>query len=301
MEQINGKAVYEYQGQSLGTNNLLSYEYIWDVASGQDGVIWNDLLFRFNGRGNCSVYSMSEHNKVGSFTLDKTSVIVPHSNAVCFGTEKFDEADEYPLLYTNIYNNYSGEENRLEGVCCVYRLTKNDSGFETSLVQVIKIGFADDTGLWISPDVKDVRPYGNFVVDTDKNELIAFTMLDGIKATRYFTFRLPKLSDGEYCETYCCNAVALKADDIRTQFDCEYSRYLQGACYYKGKIYSVEGFSDSNNAPKMQVIDLAAMKQYASIDLWDIGLKIEPEFVDFHDDILYYLDASGKVRTFTFY
>ena len=62
----------------------------------------------------------------------------------------------------------------------------------------------------------------------------------------------------------------------------------------------MEGFSSAENAPRMQIIDPAAGEQYAAIALWDIGLKIEPEFVDFYEGILHYVDASGKVYTFRF-
>ncbi|MBQ2726477.1 MAG: hypothetical protein IJF78_12305 [Clostridia bacterium] len=83
-------------------------------------------------------------------------------------------------------------------------------------------------------------------------------------------------------------------EDIKSRFDSDYSNYIQGACFHEGRIYSVEGFSDRTNASGMQVIDPAAKTQYAAIDLWNIGLKIEPEFVDFHEGTLYYVDASGS-------
>lgn len=298
----DGIQQYVYTGKTLGTNNLMSYTHEWTAVSGQDGAIWDNYLFRFDSAGGCTVYSISGQKKISTFKLDKNDILSPHSNAVCFGAEYYADGDEFPLLYSNIYNNYSKSEDRLEGVCCVYRLTRDGETFTTQLVQVIEIGFTDELDLWKSLENNgDVRSYGNFTVDRDNGKLYAFVMRDKEKVTRYFEFDLPKLADGAMNETYGVNVVTLTKEDIKSQFDSEYSNYVQGACFHDGKIYSVEGFSSADNAPRMQIIDPDAKEQYAAIDLWNIGLKIEPEFVDFHDGTLYYVDASGKVYTFLFY
>ena len=83
---------------------------IADISRGQDGAIYNGLLFRFDGKGNCRVHNLDDLRSkengsamvYASFTLDRADEITPHSNAVCFGKERFDENDEFPLLYTNI-------------------------------------------------------------------------------------------------------------------------------------------------------------------------------------------------------
>ena len=297
----DGIQQYVYTGKSLGTNNLMSYTHEWTAVSGQDGAIWGDYLFRFDSVGGCTVYSIPEQKQVSAFKLDKSDILSPHSNAVCFGAEYYADGDEFPLLYSNIYNNYAKADDRLEGVCCVYRLTRDGDAFSSQLVQVIEIGFTEDLDLWKSLENNgDVRSYGNFTVDRDNSKLYAFVMRDKEKVTRYFEFDLPKLADGTMNETWGVNVVALTADKILKQFDSEYSNFVQGACFHDGKIYSVEGFSGADNAPKMQIIDPAAGEQYAAIDLWNIGLKIEPEFVDFYEGTLYYVDASGKVYTFLF-
>ncbi len=146
-----------------------------------------------------------------------------------------------------------------------------------------------------------VRPYGNFVVDTDRNQYCGFTMRDKEQTTRYFTFVLPNLSDGTFDDTLGVNVVTLQKEDILTFFDCEYSRYIQGACYYNGKIYSVEGFSRSEtNKPKLQIIDLVSQKQFEAVDLFDLGLVNEPEFIEVYQNQIYYSDAAGSVYLLTF-
>lgn len=279
---------------------MWKFEHVWNMESGQDGAIFGDYVFRFDARGNCNVYSMAKQEKTSTFVLGGLDILVPHSNAVCFGTEYYEETDEFPLLYSNIYNNYSKAEDRLEGVCCVYRLTRNGSVFQTSLVQVIEIGFVENTEYWKSMGTTgDVRPYGNFVVDADGQKLYGFVMRDKERVTRYFSFALPKLADGEISEKFGVRTVTLGLDDIQSRFDCEYSNYIQGACCHENKIYSVEGFSDAVNPAKMRIIDLEKQVQEEVLDLYEMGLTIEPEFVDFFEGELYYSDAKGNVYHFT--
>ncbi len=146
------------------------------ITSGQDGAIWNNYIFRFDHKGFCAVLDFNTKESVSYFYLDGLDKIIPHSNAVCFGPYKYSEDDEFPLLYTNVYNTYKNETNRREGICCVYRIKRNGIEFTTRLVQTIKIGFTDVKGLWISENVKDVRPYGNFIVDGKNKKLYAYTI-----------------------------------------------------------------------------------------------------------------------------
>lgn len=274
---------------------------ITKIVGGQDGVVFNDYLFRFDGKGNCAVYDVNNiSDPITCFILDKSDVIVPHSNAVMFGNEYYCEEDEFPLLYSNIYNNYAKAENKLKGVCCVYRLQKKGTEFTTTLVQLIEIGFVQDE-CWKSQDGDDVRPYGNFTIDTENSIYYAFTMRDESNTTRYFSFVLPKLQEGEFDEVYQVKRVVLEKKDIIGQFDCEYHRYVQGACYNKGKIYSLEGFTDDvKNPPALRIIDTEKQCQLAYIPFSDFGLTVEPEMIDFANGICYYCDNHGNLYMIEF-
>ena len=284
---------------------------IAEIKSGQDGAIFNNFLFRFDSTGNCTVYDVKnicfadEAKKLepaGEFTLDKIDLIVPHSNAVMFGSEYYSKEDEFPLLYTNIYNNYAKHEDRMVGVCPAYRITRKDGVFSSKLVMIIKIGFTDDCNLWKSePDTPDIRPYGNFTIDRKKGVYYAFTMRDKTHTTRYFSFDLPKVSDGIYDSEYDAKVVVLNKEDIKEYFDCEYHRFVQGACFDSGKIYSVEGFTgDKVNIPALRVIDVISKKQVMYVDLVGEGLEVEPEMIEFSDGICYYSDGHGNLYTFDF-
>lgn len=288
---------YSYSGSTMNTTNNLRFTRLWQTFGGQDGAMFGDWIIRFDAKGNGHVFRISEKKEVCAFRLGSADKIVPHANAVVFGSEYLSPDDEFPLLYSNIYNNYAKSDDRLEGTVCVYHLTREGMDFSAELVQVIRVGFVYDPQ-WSAGD--DVRPYGNFVVDTDENQLVAFTMRDRDQVTRYFTFNLPKSTDGEYSEAWGVPVATLGKDDVKTQFDTPYSRYIQGACYHDGKVYSVEGFSDEKNPAKMQIVDLRTQKLHTVIDLYTMGLTVEPEFVNVHERTLYYSDARGQLIRFDF-
>ncbi|MBQ4605591.1 MAG: hypothetical protein IJB15_02725 [Clostridia bacterium] len=270
----------------------------------QDGAFFGDYMFRFNADGRCRVFDarpldssageIAELPLLTEFHTDPADPVVPHFNAVVFGNEYYAPGDAFPLLYANLYNNYAGAEDRLEGTCCVYRLQKTGDTFAMTLVQVIRIGFVQDT-LWRSAgDKPDVRPYGNFVIDTDRSLLHVFTMRDAEHVTRYFTFRLPKLAQGECSPFFGVPTVTLTKEDILSRFDTEYHLFIQGACCHEGKIYSSEGFNE-NIHPSLRVIDPAARKQLCHTDLVESGYTVEAEWIDFRNGICYYSDAHGNI------
>jgi hypothetical protein len=278
-----------------------------NICSGQDGAIYKNLLFRMDHKGLCRVYDLetlpvcdneSKASPLSEFILE--GGIVPHSNAVFFGKERFEDADEFPLLYTNVYNNYASAPDPLRGVCCVYRVGREGDTFTARLVQVIRVGFVGDESLWLSGKEVDRRPYGNFVADTEKGELYAFTMRDSDSTTRYFSFDLPSATEGEADE----NGVkwfTLQKEDVKDSFDCPFHYFLQGACFKDGKIYSTEGFTeDRNNPPAFRVISITEKRQEQYIPLGDFGLTIEPELIDFCGETCYYADNHGNLYVVEF-
>ena len=278
------------------------------IQSGQqDGAIFGDLMFRFHAKGLGRVYDMKaitrgnpdeEIEPIATFTLDRAEEICPHSNAVMFGNEYFEEGDEFPLLYSNIYNNYAKTDRPLKGVCCVYRLQRDGDSFKTNLVQLIEIGFVENADLWKRTPTEDgIRPYGNFVIDTERNLYHGFVMRDEEAGTRYFTFDLPRLCDGEIDETFGVRKVTLRPEDIHKHFDCPAHYYIQGACCHGGKIYSVEGFK---NTPAIRVIDPDAARQEMTVFFPDHGLVDEAEFIDFYGDVCYYSDCRGYIYQLEF-
>ena len=120
---------YTYAGDTMHTTNNLRFTKLWQTFGGQDGAMFGDWIIRFDAKGNGHVFRISEEKEVCTFRLGSADKIVPHANAVVFGTEYLTPGDEFPLLYSNIYNNYAKSDDRLEGTVCVYRLTRNETEF----------------------------------------------------------------------------------------------------------------------------------------------------------------------------
>lgn len=288
--------------------NLTKVTPIGKIVGGQDGAIYGNYLFIIDNKGEMTVYDVNSFGgnatpdmKIDSLILDKADVICPHSNAVCFGTEFYEEDDEFPLMYTNIYNNYARTARPLKGVCCVYRITRNDTRFNTDLVQIIEVGFVEDAALWkMSGDADSERPYGNFTIDTEKNVYYAFTMRSATDGTRYFAFDLPSARDGDVSEEFGVRRVILDREDIKFKFDCDQHWFLQGACCHNSLIYSLEGFYTDELPPRLRVIDPEAREQIYALDLRKFTPSIEPEFIDFCDDTCYYADELGNLYIMEF-
>ena len=281
---------------------------IGQIGGGQDGAIFGDLLFRFNAKGEGAVYDLSqkpvngegEFSLVSAFCLDRKDEIAPHSNSVFFGNEFYEEGDEFPLLYSNLYNNRRKEADRMEGVTLVYRLTREGKEFSTKLVQLIKIGFTEDP-LWRSENKADVRPYGNCAIDRENGIYYAFTMRDEDQKMRYFAFDLPKACAGEMDEKFGVPCVYLNKEDVKKSFDTPYQRYIQGACFHKGLIYSLEGFTDDEkNLPAMKIVDAEKGEQKEAYLFGDFSLTLEPELIDFYQDQCIYSDCEGNVYQLNF-
>lgn len=288
----------------------MKIKHIANIKPGQDGAIFGSLLFRFGTKGLGRVYNLSaidyssaepsELPEISSFTLDRADEIAPHSNSVVFGNEYFSEGDEFPLLYSNIYNNFAKAENKLCGVSCVYRIQRSGNDFSSTLVQLIEVGFTDNRELWRSAgEILDVRPYGNFVIDTESSKYYAFVMRDGEKSTRYFRFNMPGLSDGEIDATFGVRKAILSENDIEEYFDVPYHNFMQGAVCYKGKIYEVEGFGKDVRSA-IRVIDLNGKGEQLYFDFYEAGYEAEPELIDFCGEKCIYADAHGKLFCLAF-
>lgn len=276
---------------------------IGQIGGGQDGAIYNGILFRFDHLGNGAAFDLS---KVGegqvlspfaTFVLDKSDILAPHSNAVFFGTHFYEEGDEFPLLYSNIYNNYHDKEDPLIGVCLVYRLMRAGDSFKTTLVQMIEIGFTENAELWrATEEAHGPRPYGNFLIDRKTNAYYAYVMRTQECGTRYFKFNIPAHDAGEIDPVLGVKRFVLTKADILDYFDTPHHFYVQGGIAYEGRIYSTEGFAYSKeNFPAIRVIDLEKREQTSYTNLVELGYNEEPEMIDFLDGVCYYSDAHGNL------
>lgn len=285
---INNDNTLNYFGNKINVENKLKYNRINGVSGyGQDGAIYNHTMFNFDSQGNFKVYNLLNNSLIGSAQLDQYDTIKPHNNCVCFGNEFCNENDNYPLLYTNAYNNTSLPK----GTCYVHRINEEEIDsqriFTTELKQTITIGFTDDE-IW-STGTEDIRPYGNFLVDTDNNYLYVYTLRNRDKKTRIFKFNLPKLEDGEN--------ITLNKADIIEYFDVEYFPYIQGGICYNGKLFISSGMNTAiRNSSALHIINPYSKKEESYINI--STLMNEPEIVEIYAGNL--LVGQGNIYEFEF-
>lgn len=275
-----------YRGEKINLQNKMQYESSFNIPTNvsgqavQGGAIYNNYFFQFYNQGYCNVYNLTTGVLLDTFKLDEN--LDPHCNAVCFSSVKYDNADEFPLIYLNAYNN----TNLPKGTCYAYRLFKNSSNqFSASLIQTISIGFTTDP-IWTDGS-GDTRPYGNFTIDTENNLLYVYTLLDTTNVTRFFVFNLPSISNSN---------VVLNKVDIQKTFDVPYLFKIQDSTIQNDKIYIASG--DLVTLHKLSVVDLLKEELVSQINFDDFNLQIEPESVNIYDNKL--LITYNKLYKFTF-
>ncbi len=156
----NWDGVFHAQTTGMGTQGMASY---------------GEYFFWASPRGEIDVYDVNDTGKItpiATFRLGsyndgfhprnfntegtETSWWANHSNQMMFGTEKFDESDQFPLLYVT-----TGSSNAHDGSgayvakCAVERITKKGDTWSSETVQIIE--FNDFKNI---PYEKD-NPYKN--------------------------------------------------------------------------------------------------------------------------------------------
>ena len=191
-------------------------------------------------------------------------------------------------IYSNIYNNYSSQEDKHIGECCVYNVHGTANVWNNTLAQVLKVGFINDLSCW--PSASEARPYGNFIVDHENGYIYVFVMYSSKKLTYWYRFKLPDVTDGVWNDTYGCPVKTLEISDIVDQWTTPLQNYIQGACVYDGLIWSTEGFTATSgtNVARMRIIDPDRQSQIAVFNFYADGDPIEPEFIDFYKNTCYY-------------
>ena len=191
-------------------------------------------------------------------------------------------------VYSNVYNNYASQSDKHIGECCVFEVHGAANVWANSLVQVLKVGFIDDLDRW--PAASESRPYGNFLVDDEKECLYVYVMYSSKKLTYWYKFDLPDVSDGVWDEDYDCYVKTLKITDVKDQWTTPLQNYVQGACVHDGLIWSTEGFSATSgtNLARMRIIDPSRKSQIAVFNFYADGDPVEPEFIDFYNGRCYY-------------
>ena len=260
-----------YTGDRIILENKARYNKLDFNSMYQDACCYNEYMFIFNNEGKFYIRNLKENTSTPIYNLDQNDNIKPHCNTVFFGKEKYSNDDLFPILYVNAYNT----QNLPLGTLYAHRVmydSENDY-YYTLLIQTITIGFTNNE-IWTIEG--DIRPYGNFILDTDNNKLYAFTLRGN--NTRFFKFNMPEISSG--------NSVTLNQSDILDMFDLDYFPYIQGTLYINNMLLCLSGNNAIlDNSSCLHVVDLVNQKEINKINLSSV--MSEPEAITYYNDYLY--------------
>lgn len=271
-------------------NNDYSYEITNKKNRYQDAAIYENILFTFDGNGNCRIINWETGETIKEVIIPGN--IISHFNAVSWGNF-YNEGDRFPLLYSSNYNGtYSDTTPLPVGTCTVYRI---DNEFNFTPIQNIDIGFIPSE-LWAgtSQNVPGRIRFGNFLVDNDKLYVYTNVVYNMVGKTRIFKFTLPPIN----------NDITLTQLDISEYFEVPMIPYPQGAKIKDGILYACGG-SDTSAAEKssrLTLIDLNNKREISSLYLG--SLMNEPEAIIFINDDMYIAGLSDyfyKINNVTNY
>lgn len=245
----------------------LNYEH-------QSAAVYGDYAFVVRGGVlQILMYDMVRKKKVYSLTQksDRKADIY-HSNQSCFGIQKYDPEDMFPVLYVS-------QRSKGEGRCFteVYRIIplfnadrSEMIAFRVELVQEI-----------FFPKMTRENSMGNVncVIDRTNGAMYTYSRNNNTEDANYgqckiSQFVVPDVHTGK---------VVLEDSDIRMSFmiDARASN-MQGGCIVDDVLYIGQGYPYANYV-YLNVVDLKKKKLVQRFDLLAIGARFEPEGCFFYD------------------
>ena len=246
----------QYEGEHIQLKNQVSFikhmelgtitgSNTYDGRQGCDA--YGDYLFTFQKLNTtCQIYDLKTKQKVADVTVTGLPAS-GHNNTACFGKEKYDVSDTYPLLYIT------------DEPIQVVRVQENNGVFTMSVVQQISNTdsdfnfFTDGNGYFWRTSYKigwDSKDYVN----------------DGIIFKKY---ALPSVQEGD-----------VTVSDALDTFELPYIFCQQGVKIINGRAFVTYGNTTVINS--IQIVDLTSHQQVAYITLENIAeshIEIEDVFV----------------------
>ena len=287
---------YTYEGQEL---NLVQH-HTWGTAvvnsgafpvpsgytSLQGGNAYNGKWIQLFDKGTFAIYDLEDkletieaYGQLGSYDPD-----LNHANDLTFGN-KYDDADDFPLLYTS---GYADTNNVPASVCHVERLVSDgQGGYTASNIQNIYIDMSGFTAKGFT----EVYGHYNILCDAENGYLYTFGAkwrTNGDESAhdnenRYYItrFALPDTSQA---------SVTLDADDVQIQFTLPYDiDFTQGATIWNSMLFHVFGDGGNTSHPNgIRVYDLTKGVEITKIDCSQAAWKIrEPEDIAVYNGAMY--------------
>ena len=207
-------------------------------------------------------YFFSEKKYVTSIKLPS----VGHADTMCFGTEKVEENDEFPVLYISGSNAY---ETGGKGTIYVYRLLreKDEQGTENwsgILIQRIK-----------TPDVAVIGSYPDIVIDEKENcmwiigwfQNMGYNTNDGSGCTYIFSkYQTPSITNGTKDKKGVYQLVLSEENRLSYFLLYDVHAITQGLCFYNGIIICPYG-KPTVSYKGIDFVDVKKQQLIANVDL----------------------------------
>ena len=185
--QYGSSYVIQENGDSLFCT-FQEYMSLQPVAKVQGGACYGDYFVQgYETNEFITIYNLKTKSYVTTLSIpapppsSKT-----HSNTLNFGVQKYDENDDFPLLY--ISSGYQTNNISYIYVYRIYKNSKEDSDFSVSLIQTISLcGFnswtegiidVENNFLWIKYEPQGVYGYAKYALPSIESSQVSINYAD---------------------------------------------------------------------------------------------------------------------------
>lgn len=257
------------------------YLFIEEIASGtikhQSAACYGNYVFLLaDGMKEVQMYNIQK--KQGLYTLTQTAIgqaSIYHCNQSCFGKEKYDSKDPFPLLYVSVFQSNGRCSAMVYRILANWNNTSNDyDSFSLELVQRIYYPKASDTNALYN---------ANTVIDSQNNCIYTYSRNNNSNADNYMKCRVSKFP---LPDPHSGN-VAYENNDIIDSFELNVSAAnMQGAAFDGNYLYIGRGYPGVGYV-YLYIIDLKEKRLKYTVDLFNNGFREEPEGAFFYNGVLY--------------
>lgn len=254
----------------------------------QSAAVYGDFLFLVMERRQAiRLFDMAQKRTIYTFRSNSVSSgSIYHCNQSTFGTQKYDPADFFPLLYIS---QRSRSENRcFTEVLRIIPLFNADStallAFRTELVQEI-----------FFPPMSKNNSMGNAncVIDAQTGSMYTYSRNNAVSDENYGQCKISRFAVPDFHQ----REVFLEDSDIDSSFMIDATAVnMQGGCIVDGRLYIGQG-SPSFKEVYLNVVDLQEERLVKRYDLLARGVDWEPEGCFYYDGnvMLSYTDGISRI------
>lgn len=253
----------------------------------QSAAVYGDYVF-FVERCRMSIclYDLSKKAKVCTATFKPAGNIkIYHCNQSSFGTEKYDPADPFPLLYVS--------QRAKSGNRCFVEVLRIHPKYNEDTTAIVSFKFELVQEIYFPQMTKD-NSLGNVncVIDAKKGMMFTYSRNNRSNDDNYLQckisqFRIPDIKKQQ---------VVLEDSDIESSFMIDTSALnMQGACIVDDLLYIAQGYP-SVKSINLYVVNLQQQRLVKRYDLLGSGVNWEPEGCFYYDGSIMLSHIGGICR-----